>query len=177
MTEGDVKLFKYDAFEVIDLITGGPPCQPFSMGGKHGGFLDERDMFPQAVRAVREVRPRAFVFENVQGLTRAAFFDYSDYILLQLELPSLTAKPKEQWGRPLSPLAQVEEQAGRRQRVPGHVQLVNAANYGVPQKRRHAIVVAMGVRGILGAAQGGHASPAAPARGRRDQMPSTSPSA
>lgn len=45
------------------------------MGGKHGGFLDERDMFPQAVR---EARPRTFVFENVQGLTRAAFADYFD---------------------------------------------------------------------------------------------------
>lgn len=81
MTEGDVKPFKYDAFDGIDLIAGGPPCQPFSMGGKHGGYLDERDMFPQAVRAVREARPTAAVFENVQGLTRAAFADYFDYIL------------------------------------------------------------------------------------------------
>ena len=68
--EGDVKHFKYDAFEGIDLITGGPPCQPLSMGGKHGGFLDERDMLPQAVRSVREA---------------------------QLERPSLVAKQKEQW--------------------------------------------------------------------------------
>ena len=65
MTEGDVKRFKYDAFDGIDLITGGPTFPPFSMAGKHGGFLDERDMFPQAMRAVHEARPRAFVFENV----------------------------------------------------------------------------------------------------------------
>ena len=54
------------------------------MGSKHGGFLDERDMFSQAVRAAREVRLRAFVFENVQRLTRAAFADYFDHILPQL---------------------------------------------------------------------------------------------
>lgn len=68
------------------------------MGGKHGGFLDKRDMFPEAIRAVREARPRAFVFENVQGLTRIAFADYFDYILLQLEFPSLISKQREQWG-------------------------------------------------------------------------------
>ncbi len=38
----------------INMISGGPPCQPFSLGGKHLAEKDERDMFPQAVRAVRE---------------------------------------------------------------------------------------------------------------------------
>ena len=61
------------------------------MGGKHSDFLDEPDMFPQAVRAVREAHPLAFAFENVQGLTRAAFADYFDDILLRLEFPSLVA--------------------------------------------------------------------------------------
>ena len=51
----------------IDLIAGGPPCQPFSLGGKHRGKDDQRNMFPEAVRAVRELTPKVFVFENVKG--------------------------------------------------------------------------------------------------------------
>ncbi|MCA9450504.1 MAG: DNA cytosine methyltransferase, partial [Candidatus Omnitrophica bacterium] len=67
----DVRAFDYREFENrIDVISGGPPCQPFSLGGKHGGHKDRRDMFPEAVRAVREVRPKAFIFENVKGLLR-----------------------------------------------------------------------------------------------------------
>jgi len=140
VTEGDVKHFKYDVHEGIDLITGGPPCQPFSMGGKHGGFLDERDMFPQAIRAVREAQPRAFVFENVQGLTRAAFADYFNYILLQLEFPSLVAKAKEQW---MDHLARLQKQKASGKGSEYHVyhRLVNAANYGVPQKRMRVFFV------------------------------------
>ena len=111
------------------------------MGGKHGGFLDERDMFPQAVRAVREARPRAFVFENVQGLTRAAFADYFDYILLQLEFPSLTAKPKEQWGDHLARLRKWKNKPGAVSEYRVTFKLVNAANYGVPQKRMRVFFV------------------------------------
>jgi DNA (cytosine-5)-methyltransferase 1 len=139
--ESDVKNFKYGAFEGIDLITGGPPCQPFSMGGKHGGALDERDMFPQAIRAVREARPRAFVFENVQGLTRAAFADYFNYILLQLEFPSLVAKPKEQWSAHLARLQKWKEKPGTVSEYRVTFKLVNAANYGVPQKRMRVFLV------------------------------------
>ena len=51
----------------VDLVAGGPPCQPFSMGGKHRAFNDHRDMFPAAVEVVRTLRPRAFVFENVRA--------------------------------------------------------------------------------------------------------------
>ncbi|OEZ93053.1 DNA cytosine methyltransferase [Duganella phyllosphaerae] len=141
VTEGDVRNFRYDAFEGIDLITGGPPCQPFSMGGKHGGFLDERDMFPQAVRAVREARPRAFVFENVKGLTRISFADYFDYILLQLEFPSLIAKPKEQWGDHLARLRKWKTKPGVVSEYRVTFKLVNAANYGVPQKRMRVFFV------------------------------------
>lgn len=148
VTEGDVKNFKYDAFEGIDLITGGPPCQPFSMGGKHGGLLDERDMFPQAIRAVREARPRAFVFENVQGLTRAAFADYFDHILLQLEFPSLAAKPKEQWGDHLARLRKWKQKPGTTSEYNVTFKLVNAANYGVPQKRMRVFFV--GIRADQG---------------------------
>lgn len=140
VTEGDVRDFDYAGFEGMDLITGGPPCQPFSMGGKHRGFLDNRDMFPQAVRAVRETRPKAFVFENVKGLKRAAFFNYFSYIKLQLEYPSLQRKPKEEWFTHLKRLERHKTKGGESEY---HVidRLVNAANYGVPQKRDRVFLV------------------------------------
>src|SRR5437868_1634597 len=48
----------------IDLIAGGVPCQPFSLGGQHRGFRDNRNLFPEMLRAVREIRPRAILIEN-----------------------------------------------------------------------------------------------------------------
>jgi DNA (cytosine-5)-methyltransferase 1 len=140
VTEGDVRNFNFSGFSDLDLVTGGPPCQPFSMGGKHQGFLDERDMFPQAVRAIREVRPKAFVFENVKGLTRAAFYNYFNYISLQLEFPSVAAKKGEEW---LSHLARLEQHKTSGCKSEYHVvtRLVNAANYGVPQKRERVFFV------------------------------------
>ena len=147
VTEGDVRKFDYANFNNIDLVTGGPPCQPFSLGGKHGGFLDVRDMFPQAVRAVRETNPRAFVFENVQGLTRTAFKDYFDYILLQLEFPSLSADATEEWLLHLDRLRQ-HKASGAPSEYRVKWKLVNAANYGVPQKRMRVFIV--GFRADLG---------------------------
>lgn len=148
VTEGDVRKLGYSAFAGLDLVTGGPPCQPFSMGGKHGGFLDERDMFPQAIRAVREVGPRAFVFENVRGLTRTAFSDYFDYILLQLEFPSICPAKGEEWLKHRARLVKYKKQGGRPEyRIEKH--LVNAANYGVPQKRMRIFIV--GFRNDFGA--------------------------
>ena len=67
--QSDVRAIKYNEIvRSVDLVAGGPPCQPFSMGGKARGRMDSRDMFPEAVRAVRELHPRYFVFENVKGL-------------------------------------------------------------------------------------------------------------
>lgn len=140
VTEGDVRHFSYDPHQGIDLVTGGPPCQPFSMGGKHGGFLDVRDMFPQAIRAVRETQPRAFVFENVQGLKREAFSDYLDYILLQLEFPSALPRRGEEWMRHLARLRK-HKAAGAASEYRVEWRLVNAANYGVPQKRMRIFIV------------------------------------
>src|SRR3990172_1652634 len=91
--EVDAKIFNYSNIpDEITVVSGGPPCQPFSLGGKHRGHLDERDMFPQAIRAVRELKPRAFLIENVKGLTRATFANYLEYIRLQLKCPDLVAK-------------------------------------------------------------------------------------
>lgn len=138
--ESDVRDFDYSVFKKIDLITGGPPCQPFSSGGKKAGVLDDRDMFPQAIRAVREVQPKAFVFENVRGLARATFKDYLAYILLQLEYPSLKSNESESWLEHLGRLKTFQDDANESEYVVS-VHLVNAANYGVPQKRMRVFIV------------------------------------
>ena len=84
----------------IDLVAGGPPCQPFSIGGKHRGHRDNRDMFPQVIRAVRALRPRAILVENVRGLLRESFASYFGYIMLQLEHPRSRATRQRTMGRP-----------------------------------------------------------------------------
>lgn len=98
LVEGDVRSIDFRRYEgKIDLISGGPPCQPFSLGGKHGAYDDARDMFPEAIRAVRESKPQAFIFENVKGLTRESFRNYFEYIRLQMEHPELLARKDEDW--------------------------------------------------------------------------------
>lgn len=134
VTEGDVRDIDFTSYRGIDLVSGGPPCQPFSMGGKHNGFLDKRDMFPQAIRAVREAQPRAFFFENVRGLARPMFYNYFSYILLQFEFPSLTAMPSEGW-LPHRERLEKHKTKGGKSEYYIVARSVNAADYGVPQKR------------------------------------------
>ena len=88
----DVRDVDYSKYSSVDFIAGGPPCQPFSLGGKHKANNDHRDMFPEAVRAVRELKPKAFVFENVKGLLRKSFSTYFNYIILQLSYPDVVRK-------------------------------------------------------------------------------------
>ena len=66
-------------FGGIDLVAGGPPCQPFSIGGMWAGHADDRNMLPVAVDAIRELS-MTFVFENVPGLLHANFLPYYLYI-------------------------------------------------------------------------------------------------
>jgi DNA (cytosine-5)-methyltransferase 1 len=139
----DVRLVDFRPFEgKVDLISGGPPCQPFSLGGKHKAYDDARDMFPQAVRAVRETRPRAFIFENVKGLTRATFRNYFEYIRLQLEHPEVVARSEEDWAEHLDRLER-HHTHGTRDGLTYRVvtRVLNAADYGVPQKRERVIFV------------------------------------
>lgn len=150
LTEGDVRNVCFKDLEgKLDLISGGPPCQPFSLGGKHRAHSDARDMFPEAIRAVREARPRAFIFENVKGLTRAAFRNYFEYIRLQMEHPELKVRADETWNEHL---VRLERHHTRGRRNGLHYQVVtrvlNAANHGVPQKRERVVFV--GFRDDLG---------------------------
>ncbi len=68
-----------------------------SLGGKHRAFNDERDMLPQAVRAVREAKPDVFIFENVKGLLRKNFNSYFEYTILQLIYPNIVRENNEKW--------------------------------------------------------------------------------
>ena len=143
VTEGDIRDVEFTKHEgQVQLVTGGPPCQPFSIGGKHRAYDDARDMFPQAVRALREVKPKAFIFENVKGLTRQNLRNYVEYIRLQMIHPEITIKADESWTDHLARLEQ-HETSGSRSGLTYNVviHLANAADYGVPQRRERVFFV------------------------------------
>jgi len=151
LVEGDVRLHDFSTIQgEVDLVSGGPPCQPFSLGGKHKAYFDKRDMFPTTIDVVRTLRPKAFLIENVKGLTRAAFVNYLQYIMLQLTFPELAVRPNEAW---LDHLARLEKEKthGRRRGLTYDVvcRVLNAANHGVPQRRERVFVV--GFRHDIGA--------------------------
>ena len=112
--------YDFTQWRGVDLIAGGPPCQPFSNGGKRLAKLDERDMLPEFARAVNEARPRAFILENVAGLLAPRNRDYLAEVLA-LFCSDYTVLPPR---------------------------LVNAADYGVPQKRLRVMIVGL-LRGSL----------------------------
>jgi DNA (cytosine-5)-methyltransferase 1 len=149
-TEGDIRRADFRKHEgKVELVTGGPPCQPFSLGGKHRAYGDSRDLWSEAVRVVRETKPKAFIFENVKGLTRASFASYLAYIEQQLAYPELIQLPDETWEEHLGRL---ERQHTGRKRSKGLsyrvvYRVLNAANYGVPQRRERIVFV--GFRGDL----------------------------
>jgi len=150
--QGDVRTFDWASIQQkVDLVAGGPPCQPFSIGGKHQAYADKRDMFPATVAVIRTLKPRAFIIENVRGITRSTFANYFHYIQLQLEFPQLPAHQTEDWQQHAKRLQ--EEKTSGKSRGVGltyHLvpTLVNAADYGVPQKRERVFLV--GFRDDLG---------------------------
>lgn len=107
----DIAQIDFTPYRGVDVVAGGPPCQPFSTGGLRRGQDDQRDFLPEFVRAVLEVRPRAFLMENVPGLI--AFTPYLRSVLA-----------------PLLDLYRISEP-----------QVLNAADYGVPQSRRRLVIV------------------------------------
>jgi DNA (cytosine-5)-methyltransferase 1 len=112
------------------------------MGGKHRAFDDHRDMFPATVDIIRRVQPKAFILENVKGLTRSAFANYFAYIQLQLSFPEIVRKSGEDWMDHLARLER-EKTSGVAHGLNYDVvsRLVNAADYGVPQKRERVFIV------------------------------------
>ena len=110
----DLSGFDAGKYKGIDLLAGGVPCPPFSKAGKQLGAGDERDLFPQALRLVKECRPKAVLLENVKGLLDSRFSGYRDEIIQYLE------------------------QLGYR----GEWRLLNASSFGVPQLRPRAVLVA-----------------------------------
>lgn len=137
--EEDVQTVDWSAYANIDLVAGGPPCQPFSIGGLHRGHDDKRDMWPETVRAVRDIGPRAFLFENVRGLLRPAFEQYLQWVLLSLSNPEIEIRKDE------SRSAHLQRLKNKKAAPSYHVHLfqVNAADYGAAQKRHRVIIMGL----------------------------------
>lgn len=102
----------------VDLVAGGPPCQPFSVAGNLKADNDTRDMIPEFVRAIREIEPSVFLMENVAGLATARNMPYFQKKLDQLRKLDYSVK----------------------------YQILNSAYYGVAQERLRVIVI--GFRGF-----------------------------
>jgi DNA (cytosine-5)-methyltransferase 1 len=152
LLEEDITDFAFSRIaEGLDLLCGGPPCQPFSLAGKSLGRRDKRDLFPEAVRAVRELRPRAFLFENVKGLLRKSHLTYIEYIRLQLACPQIKKRYREKWTEHRARLERYYTKTRcNDETYKVLIHSVNAADYGVPQHRQRVFIV--GMRGDLGAA-------------------------
>lgn len=78
---GDVHGFDGSDYCGVDLLAGGVPCPPFSVASKQLGQDDDRDLFPQAIRLIAEIRPRAVMLENVRGFLDPKFDAYRESIL------------------------------------------------------------------------------------------------
>ena len=151
LIEGDVASVDYAPHAgQIQLLAAGAPCQPFSLAGNHGGHNDERNMFPEVVRAVRELRPDAILIENVRGLLRPSFRPYFEYVLESLALPDIAGEPDEDWEDHQARISRSSKARGRRLRYDVHHHLLNAADFGVPQRRERVVIVAF--RSDLGVA-------------------------
>lgn len=138
-----VKDVDFTEFGSPDLVAGGPPCQPFSIGGKHRGQSDDRNLFPEAIRAIRQTMPKAVLVENVKGLLRPAFSKFLEHVLLQITYPEIVSRVNESWIDHLNRL----ERHHTMSRIRGLTYRVvfrklNSADYGVPQKRERVFIVA-----------------------------------
>lgn len=111
---GDISDHSFKAFRgAVDVVVGGPPCQPFSVAGSQKSFNDPRDMIPQFIRVVEESRPQAFLMENVAGL-------YSK-------------RHQEYLGRAITAFANLGYEV--------HAKVLSAAEFGVPQDRKRLFVI------------------------------------
>lgn len=142
IVQADACDLNYTSFgKHISLVAGGPPCQPFSAAGKHLAQEDARNMFPTVVRALREVVPSAFIFENVRGLLRPAFTEYFEYLLLQFQYPNLVKGVRETWQRHRARLERYHTGTDKASTYNVVFTILNAADFGVPQKRERVFIV------------------------------------
>ena len=143
--EGDIREFDFAPHRgAARLLAAGAPCQPFSLGGKHQGDTDGRNMFPQVFRAVRDVAPEIVIVENVKGLLRQSFRPYFDYIKRQIAAPELSCPRDSDWREHDARLAR-KICAGKAGELTYEVehQLLNSADFGVPQSRERVFIVAI----------------------------------
>lgn len=82
----DVHDFDGKPYWEVDLLAGGVPGPSFSIAGKQLGKDDERDLFPDAIRLIKEIEPRAVMLENVRGFLEASFDEYRKHILKSIEM-------------------------------------------------------------------------------------------
>ena len=72
---GDIREFDGEPFRgSVDLVSGGVPCQPFSIAGRKKGANDERNMWPETIRVIKQVKPKEAFLENVPGLLHSGYF-------------------------------------------------------------------------------------------------------
>lgn len=143
LIEGGIEDVDFSPFAgEVDLVAGGVPCQPFSLGGAHRGHLDERNLWPEFNRCVRETRPLVIVAENVRGLLRPSFEPYWDYIRRELAAPFEQRVDGEAWSDHDRRLVKALRTGGDpTERYDVAFKLVNAADYGVPQQRWRVLLV------------------------------------
>lgn len=139
--EEDVADFDWSRFgQPVRVLSGGPPCQPFSLAGKHLAERDGRNQFPTTLRAVRELQPAVVLLENVPGLARPPFRPYLDYIVRQLERPSLAPRRGEHWQDHDHRLR--HDRCSREPEYNVRWWMVNAADFGVAQARVRVVFAA-----------------------------------
>lgn len=109
----DLHDFNGKPYQGVDLLAGGVPCPPFSIAGKQLGKNDERDLFPEAIRLIKEINPRAVMLENVRGFLDASFDEYRGHILTSIDQLGYNTQ----------------------------IKLLNSSDFGVPQLRPRVIIV------------------------------------
>jgi DNA (cytosine-5)-methyltransferase 1 len=140
--EADVRLVldQLGAPGTVQLVAGGPPCQPFSLAGAHAGDADDRNQFPSALQVVRRLRPQFVVFENVPGLLRPSFAPYVDYVRDQLRHPDIEPLDDDElWDDHHRRLRDTSQEPVYRV----YQDEIDAADFGVPQSRKRVFIIAI----------------------------------
>lgn len=141
--EDDVGEVDWSKFrEPVRVLSGGPPCQPFSLAGKHLAERDGRNQFPATLRAVRELRPAVVLLENVPGLARPSFRPYLTYIVRQLETPSVAPRRGELWQDHDCRLQRFRRSTKYAPEYAVQCWVLNAADFGVAQARVRVVFAA-----------------------------------